>query len=232
MFDISKEEWQEARKRNGNAKEDLPEAVTEAFEETEEIGFRRGIPLIGESYEAYPTVDTVVLPQSKEFVERLVQHGKVQTLNQAVAELSGGTSEDKWRSALRNAIDAFDIDRDKHLGGFEVPEVDSETEGIEGFTTVFPKDIPSPATNPLVVSHLYLLGLSVSQISDHLQNETGASVVSERKVYQTLVDIGLADGTTTATQERRDTGVKIETGSPEPKRDEHGQHPITNVEID
>lgn len=238
MIDVTKDDWQEARERDGDAKEELPQAVREAFEESEEVGLNRGLPLIGDSYDDYPTLDDVVLPESRSFVESLISHEKVHSIEDAVQEVSGGTSADRWREALQNAIDAFGIDTDGELGGFDVPEVDRTTEGIDGFTTTFPDDLPNPETHPLIVSHFYLLGLSVSMISEHLQSETGASVVSERDVWQTLVDCGLVRGTTSETRQRRESGITVNPGAaemategPRRKRDETGRHPITNIEL-
>lgn len=235
MFGINSDEWETARQRGGDAAENRPKAVDDALEPSEELGRGNGLPLVGDSYDDYPSVHELTLPTSREFVESLVEAEQVTSLRDAVKELCGDANSptgEQYRRALTKAFELFDVDTDEHLSGgsFDIPNPDDSDE-LDLFTVSVPRDIPNPAENPLVVGHLYAVaGLSVSEIAKYLGDELGEAVYG-RTVRQTLVDVGLLEGQTTAEQQRaaRRRGMSVQ---PNVERDDSGRHPATNVSID
>lgn len=240
MFGLSVEEWEDARQRGGDARETRPKAVDDALEPSEELGRGNGLPLVGDSYDDYPSVHELTLPTSREFVTELVEHDKVTTLRDAVTELCGdadGPTGQQYRRAFTKALDLFGIDRDEQLAGgsFDVPNPD-DSDRLDLFTTSVPRSIPNPAENPLVVGHLYAVaGLSVGEITTYLGEELGSAVYNQT-VRQSLIDVGLLEGRTTEQQEqaarRRGVSVQPNIDRPSPERDETGRHPATNISID
>lgn len=241
MFGLSVKEWEDARQRGGDARENRPKTVDDALEPSEELGRGNGLPLVGDSYDDYPSVHELTLPTSREFVTELVDHDKVTTLRDAVTELCGdadGPTGQDYRRALTKAFDLFGIDRDEHLAGgsFDVPDVEGDSDRLDLFTTSVPRDIPNPAENPLVVGHLYAVaGLSVGEITTYLGEELEGGA-NRGNVRQTLIDVGLLEGRTTEQQEkaarRRGVSVQPNIDRPSPERDETGRHPATNLSID
>jgi hypothetical protein len=239
---FSAEEWAEARDRGGAPKEDRPAEVDNALEPSPELGRNNGLPLVGDSYDDYPSVNRLTLPQSRDFVIDLVEHDRVTSLRDAVEELCGDANSptgQQYRRALTKALDLFDVDRDEHLSGgsFDVPDMDDDdSDELDLFTKSVPRDIPNPAENPLVVGHLYAVaGLSVSEITAYLSDELDGAVYNQT-VRQALIDVGLLGGQTTTEREqaRRRTGVSVQPSveRPSPERDESGRHPATNLSID
>jgi len=237
---FSAEEWAEARDRGGAPKEDRPAEVDNALEPSPELGRNNGLPLVGDSYDDYPSVNQLTLPQSRDFVIDLVEHDRVTSLRDAVEELTGGAdglTGQKYRKALTKALDLFDVEREHLSGGsFDIPDVENDdSDELDLFTKSAPRDIPNPAENPLVVGHLYVVGLSVSEITTYLGEELNDAVYRQQ-IRQTLIDVGLLEGRTTEQQEqaRRRTGVSVQPSveRPSPERDESGRHPATNLSID
>jgi len=109
-----------AKRRNGDAA-DRPEAIDTAVN-CDQLGYGKG--LVGESYDGYPTREELSNPDSGEFLRSLLEHPKVEGLDDAVDELTGANTTailGDWLATVEAACDIHSLDVDTLLakGGNE-----------------------------------------------------------------------------------------------------------------
>jgi hypothetical protein len=183
----------EARYRGGDADPDRPEAIDEAIN-TDKLGYGKGEPLVGESYQDYPNRSELSNPVHGTFLRSLLQHSKVATLADAIAELTGANTTatlQKWLSTVEAAAEAHGLDVDTLLA-------EGDNEGgdvLEAVLGYEPPEAVVTSDNPLLVASLYNAGLSASEIATLLESKVEGSV-SEGSVKDSLKETGLLDGRT------------------------------------
>jgi len=188
-----------ARDRDGAAAEDRPEGITDALE-SEQLGYGEGEPLVGESYESYPSRAELSNPDRGEFLRDLLAHPLVDGLDTAVEELTGAGDTPtlrKWLSTVEAATEAHSLDVDTLTDkGGDQGDGDRLTSllGYEPPTDVVHRN------NPVLIATLYTLGLSAAEVADTLEPKVEGSV-SEGHVRDTLKTVGLLEGRTREEQQ-------------------------------
>jgi len=183
-----------ARDRDGAAAEDRPEGITDALE-SEQLGYGEGEPLVGESYESYPSRAELSNPSQGEFLRDILSHPLVDGLDTAVEELTGvGDTPTlrKWLSTVEAAADAHGLDTDT------LTAKGGDQGGEDTLTSLLGYEPPTDVVhrnNPVLITELYTLGLSVAEVADTLEPKVEGSV-REDYVRDTLKTVGLLKGAT------------------------------------
>lgn len=187
---MNAEALQEARDRNGAKDPSRDDEIDEILAPKEKVGFQVEEPLLNCSYSSYPRHDELLRPDAHDALQALAEHDLVTDVEDISSEL--GTDEDTVEKALNlHSIEAPE--------GFEIEVNQDRLTAILGD---IPDDMRS-ANNPIVVSALYLKGLSLSEIADVLQESTDARTVRERDTRQVLIDCGILDGESSSEMEKR-----------------------------
>ncbi|RLM95815.1 hypothetical protein [Haloarcula sp. Atlit-7R] len=208
----------DCRERDGQAAE--REAEIDEIIQTAELGRGEGEPLAAESYSAYPQREELTDPKNRSFLTELLSHELVNSIEDAAEECAENpTVKQRWNITLRKAVEVFGIDLSDYFGDY--PDETNRLKELLGFQ---PPDSMIAPSNVLVVSELYVAGLSVGEIVDVLADHT---VADTQSVEDTLKKAGLISGTTTQEQasafEENDgriggTSVETETGETEETR--------------
>ena len=240
----------ECRERDGDAADDRPPEVDDRLAPEEELGYGEGLPLVDNDYDAYPSEPSeLALPEWSEFIRELASHGLVNGYDDMVSELTSSSHRPTlrdWLDAVERACDLFDVDPSEAFDtdtDAERDDSDGDDDALDLITTTVPADLANDAeTNPLVVAHLYALGLSVAEISELLADELGReTAVNTRQVRDTLKRAGLLGGRTRDERERErkrrgpgaDEVNRNSVTTTEVKRDDRtGRNPLTTVELE
>ncbi|WP_248895630.1 hypothetical protein [Haloplanus halobius] len=194
MTDLHPDSVEAARERGGAAAEDRPESITEAVERAE-LGYGDGEPLVGESYQDYPSREELSNPDRGEFLRDLLAHPLVDGLDTAVEEMTGAGDSPtlrKWLSTVEAASEAHSLDVDT------LTAKGGDQGGGDTLTSLLGYEPPADVVhrdNPVLVAELYTLGLSVAEIADTLTPRVEGSV-SEGHVRDILKTAGLLKGRT------------------------------------
>jgi|GEM_PF-6221971 len=192
-LDLHPETVEEARDRGGDADADRPDSIDAALE-SEAVGWQEGETLVGDSYADYPSRDELSNPERGKFLRDLLSHPKVGGLDDAVSELTGandtGTLGD-WLATLEAAADAHGLEVDTLTAKGDQGGGDILT-SVLGYRP--PTDMVT-SNNPVLVSELYVKGLSIGEIADTLTKEVEGGV-REGRIRDTLKEIGLLKGPT------------------------------------
>ncbi|MFB6074915.1 MAG: hypothetical protein ABEJ89_07880 [Haloarculaceae archaeon] len=229
---IDAETIRECRERDGAAKSDRRAEIDDRLAPEEELGYGEGLPLVGDDYADYPSEPSeLALPEWREFIHELASSRFVGGYDDMVEELTPSSSTPtlrEWLEAVERACDLFDVDTSEAFegdGNAESDESDGDDD-LDLVTTTVPSDLANDAeTNPLVVGHLYALGLSVEEIAEFVRQELGRdTAVDSRQVRDTLKAVGLLEGRTRdeRERERRRRG---------PEADEVNRHRATTVDV-
>lgn len=195
----------DARRRDGGIDEGRDNDINDVLD-TDNVGYGKGQPLEADSYDQYPSLNGLSNPQQRPFLVDLLSNDNVNSIDDAVAELTaatGGTLATDWRSALTEAIDVFNINADELLqqGSNDNNSVDKLTE-IVGYNLA---DQLRDGGNPLLLSVLYVEhGLSTNEISELLDTD-------EPTVRDKLTAVGLIGGKTRQQQRQafEDNGGRL-----------------------
>ncbi|WP_367175572.1 hypothetical protein [Haloarcula rubripromontorii] len=206
----------DCRERDGRADTERPNEIDSTLE-VAKLGRGEGEPLAADTYADYPERSELTNPKNRSFLESLLSHELVQSVEDAATEMAPNrTVRARWNLTLRKAIETYELDLDDYFGGY--PDETNRLKELLGF---MPSDDMVDATNPLVVSELYVAGLSVAEITDVLSDHT---VADAQTVEDTLKRCGLISGATAEEQvsafEEQDgklggTSVATETGESE-----------------
>ena len=153
------------------------------------LGYQSGQPLVGDNYDSYPHFSELSQPQWMGFLRDLFSHSLITDISDAREELTGVTADtmvSKWEESLEKASDLFNIDTQTLFEQGSTVSTDSKLKQILDYE---PADSLIDSENPLLVSELYLEGLSVEEISDLLEGDSG-------NVRDTLKAVNLLEGTT------------------------------------
>lgn len=178
------------RDRDGRPKAKRPSHVEKALSRPK-LGHREGMPLVGDGYDEYPTKDELAHPKSGSFVIELLSHYLISSYEDAVTELTGvsGSHLDKYKDALKKAVNLFGLDADILFNAGEAPNGDQLGE-ILGET---PSDHVISSLSPTLIAEMYARGLGVGEIVAVLENHTGEGV-SEGQVRDKLKQTALLEG--------------------------------------
>jgi len=194
MTDLHPESVEAARERGGAADPERPDSIGDTLNK-DKLGYGEGEPLVGESYESYPSRAELSNPDRGEFLQELLSHPLVDGLDTAVEELTGAgdtATLRKWLSTVEAATEAHSLDVDTLLANGE------DQGGEDTLTSLLGYEPPTDVVhrdNPVLIADLYTLGLSVSEIADTLTPRVEGSV-SEGHVRDTLKTVGLLEGRT------------------------------------
>ena len=153
------------------------------------LGYQSGDPLVGDNYGSYPHFSELSQPQWMSFLRDLFSHQLIKGYEDARKELTSVTADTmvaEWEDNLERAAELFNIDTQALFEQGETPSTDSKLKQILDYE---PADSLIDSENPLLVSELYLEGLSVEEISDLLEGDSG-------NVRDTLKAVNLLEGTT------------------------------------
>ena len=195
-LDLHPDTVSDCRQRGGAAAEDRPEAITEALE-TDQLGYGDGEPLIGDSYQDYPSKADLSNPDSGDFLRRLLGHNKVSSLSDVVAELTAGRDSghlSDWLATLETAteVHGLDVDTLTAKGSADEGRDGSRLSIILGYEP--PSDVID-VDNSILIGELYTAGLSVEEIAS-LLSEHAEGDVREGSVSDSLKKVGLLEGRT------------------------------------
>ena len=164
------------------------------------LGYQSGDPLVGEDYSSYPDFNELSQPQSYGFIRELLSHKLVKSFTDARKELTnadaGGIPEE-FETGLEKATELFGIDTQALFEQGETPSKDSKLSQILDYE---PAEELKDCENPLLVSELYLKGLSVEEIAELLEGD-GAQVRDSLKAVD-LLEGDTQEEQTTAFEER------------------------------
>mgnify|MGYP000179695443 CR=1 FL=1 len=183
----------QCRDRGGASLEDRDSTVGETLVE-DSVGYQEGSCLIGDSYSDYPDREDLANPQHGEFIRELLSHELVGSWSDAVKEMTGARTEGmmrKWLSDLERASELHGHDVQELLANARKPPETSEL-----ISEILGYDVDGSmvdSSRVLVLSALYVEGLSISEISDVLGTD-------ETSVSDTLKSVGLLAGATTDEQ--------------------------------
>ncbi|GGL28861.1 hypothetical protein GCM10009037_10690 [Halarchaeum grantii] len=186
-----------ARDRGGDKDPDRPEGITEALE-TEQLGYGEGEPLVGESYQDYPSREELSNPARGEFLRDLLAHPCVGGLDDAVAELTGAGDNPtlhKWLSTVEAATEAHSLDVDTLTAKGEDERGQGGTDTLTSVLGYEPPEDLVTRNNPVLIAELYGIGLSVAEVADTL-GERVEGHLPEGHVRDTLKTVGLLEGRT------------------------------------
>lgn len=179
-----------ARQRGGDADDDRGEEIEELLN-TNTLGYRDGDNLVGDSYEDYPDnkADLTNPSGMKEFLESLFSHNLVNSYDDAVIELTGGTADihrRNWKESLKSATRIFDINAEELF-----QETDDDNDNDENtLTALLEYEVADDVADDLLIAELYVsAGLSASEIANVLETK-------EKHVMDTLKHVNLVNGKT------------------------------------
>ncbi|RKS82835.1 hypothetical protein BDK61_2157 [Haloarcula quadrata] len=215
-MDFNSDTIENCRERDGRADTEREAEIDEIIQ-TAELGRGEGEPLAADTYADYPQREELTDPQQKDFLESLLSHELINSIGDAAEECAENpTVKQRWNLTLRKAIETYELNLDNYFGDY--PEKVNRLESLLGF---MPSDDMIAPSNALVVSELYVAGLSVAEITDVLSDHT---VADTQTVEDTLKRCGLISGATAEEQmsafEEQDgklggTSVETETGESE-----------------
>ncbi|WP_152421809.1 hypothetical protein [Halorubrum saccharovorum] len=194
-MNISKDVVAQCRDRGGDRLEDRDDRIGNTLVE-DTLGYQEGSCLVGESYSQYPDREDLANPQHGSFLRELLSHELVGSWSDAVKELTGARTEGmlrKWIDSLERASELHGLEsQELFANAREPPETRKVISEILGYK--IPDSIVE-TNNVLLLSALYVEGLSISEISDVLETD-------ETSVSDTLKSVGLLAGATTDESEQ------------------------------
>ena len=164
------------------------------------LGYQSGQPLVGDNYDSYPHFSDLSQPQWMSFLRSLFSHSLITDISDARKELTGVTGDSmvaEWEESLEKASDLFNIDTQTLFEQGSTVSTDSKLKQILDYE---PADSLIDSENPLLVSELYLEGLSVEEIAELLEGD-GAQVRDSLKAVD-LLEGDTQEEQTTAFEER------------------------------
>jgi len=203
-LELTESKVTELRQRDGDKAEDR-DAIDGL--DRGQLGHSEGEPLVGDSYDEYPNREELGDPSNKELLRKLSEHDLVGGSDDMVAELTGISVPDmlsKWLADLEAALDLFEIQITP------ATEPEPVLESILGYE---PAGGVVDSHNPLITVELYERGLSVSEIIEIYSLE-GLTSVDKSQVRDSLKNVGLLDGSTTAEQQKQWRNDKYEVNRP------------------
>ncbi|WP_193309338.1 hypothetical protein [Halorubrum halophilum] len=195
MTDISIETVEQCRGRGGDSAEDRDDSIDTVLV-SDTIGYNEGEPLVEgvTTHQEYPSRSELADPRTADFLRRLFSHDLIGSIEDATRELTGVRDESTfrdWVSDLEASAELHGIDTDSLFEDSreepDTKEVVSEVLGYEVGEGML------DSNNPLLLSALYVEGLSVDEIAEVL--EVGQTDVRDR-----LKSVGLLRGKTTSEQ--------------------------------
>jgi hypothetical protein len=190
---------EEAHQRGGGRKVGRESHIDEILN-TECLGYENGDVLVGEDYSGYPDYTELSQPQWMSFLRSLFSHSLITDISDARKELTSvtaGTMVSEWEDNLEQAAELFNIDTQALFEQGETPSKDSKLSQILDYE---PAEELKDCENPLLVSELYLKGLSVEEIAELLEGD-GAQVRDSLKAVD-LLEGDTQEEQTTAFEER------------------------------
>jgi len=195
MLDISTETVEKCRERNGAALEGRDDSIDNVLV-SDTLAYNEGSPLVEgvDSYADYPSRKQLSNPEYGDFLRRLFSHELVGTWSDAVTELTSTTSESllsDWIDAVEKAADLHNIDTESLFADSrEEPDTAEVVSDILGYEV---EGSMLDSNNPLLLSALYVEGLSDGEISEVLETD-------KTSVRDKLKSVGLLNGKTTDEQ--------------------------------
>lgn len=204
MLKIDTETVEEARQRGGAALEDRDDSIDTVLV-SDTIGYGDGSPLVEgvDSYEKYPSRSELADPRTANLLRRLFSHDLIGSIEDATRELTGVRDESTfrdWRSDLEASATLHGID---NAALFEDSREEPDTKEV--VSEILGYDVEgSMLDSVLLISSLYIRGLSVEEIGEVLE-------LGETDVRDRLKSVGLLNGRTTEeqTQAYRQNGGRL-----------------------
>jgi hypothetical protein len=183
-----------ARKRDGAAAEDRPAEVDDVMSPCEKVGFKNELPLLQRDYDNYPTEGELYRPVEGDTLRTLVEHEKVQSVEDVAAELN------VEKEAIEKAAELHDIGLT--LGSDF--DIDVDTPRLHALLgDDYPEELVDP-DNPITVTTLYVgKGLGTNEIAEVFAEVTDRGSLPDEHIRQTLVDAGVIEGMGSEEQEHR-----------------------------
>lgn len=205
MLKIDTETVEEARQRGGNAAEDRPSRIDNTLV-SDTIGYNEGEPLVEgvTNYQEYPLRSELADPSTADFLRRLFGHELIGSIEDATRELTGVRDESTfrdWVSDLEAAATLHSIDNAAFEDSREEPATEEVVSNILDYEV---GEGMLDSNNTLLLSALYVEGLSVDEIAEVLE-------IRETGVRDSLKEVGLLNGRTTEeqTQAYRKNGGRL-----------------------
>lgn len=212
-MNISTQALTEAKARDGEAAEERPAYVDEALEQSRQIGWQNGLPLVEpeeyetpqlgednrELYSHYVGGSDLYRPDAGSFLATLFEQPEIDSVDDAAKELGPSTEKAELRKAAK-------------LHGLEIPSGSEESaeqrEDEGGIRLPSGETVPFGPLHPLVVAQLLSDGLSVEESARYLSAETGGNYTPS-DVREAAQDANLLsggdDGTTNLIPDRERT---------------------------
>jgi hypothetical protein len=183
-----------ARERDGDPREDRPEAVDAALDiKAERVGFENGKPLLDRPYEEYPT--DPLKPSASDALEDVARHERVGDVSDVASELATTTE------TVRTALELHGIDTPK--GGATFDRVAEDELEIPLHGTVNVDHLRTPVyEDARLLQHLYVeCGLGVGEMKTLLERQMNRGRagdqtrwgVGEDDIRGALEDVGLLE---------------------------------------
>lgn len=188
-----------AQQRGGGRKVGRESHIDEVLN-SDCLGYQSGQPLVGDNYDSYPHFSDLSQPQWMGFLRDLFSHQLIKGYEDARKELTSvtaGTMVSEWEDNLEQAAELFNIDTQALFEQGSTVSTDSKLKQILDYE---PADSLIDSENPLLVSELYLEGLSVEEIAELLEGD-GAQVRDSLKAVD-LLEGDTQEEQTTAFEER------------------------------
>lgn len=194
--------------RDGEPRDDRPEAVDEFFEPEEAVGFEEGLPLLDKEYEEY--AESVLSPEAHADVWGVARHDMVTSVEDVASELD--TTTDK----VAKALTIHDIEKPEGGGSFDSVEQEGYIE-VPLCGAVDTTHLRTPIyEDARLLDHLYVqCGLGVSEIQTVLEDGMNAGRASEKsrwrvteqQIRTALEDVALIEAETT--DDRREDDLRL-----------------------
>ena len=213
-----------ARDRLPNPADERPAEVDDALETGERIGFEEGEPLANVGYDEYP--DDVLKPDAGDVLRSVTDHDKVSDPEDVADELHTSVSRVE-KGAEHHAVEL------PSGGSFEVETATGTIDAPLADAPVHLDDLTTPPHDDhRLIHHLTVAcGMGVTEVVTFLEravNDARGSdtryTITEGDVKDTLREINLIDGATTAERER-----ERRRRGPEADEVNRGRHTTTTV---
>lgn len=182
--------FRRAYARDGAAADERPEKVDNAMNPRQMVGFEQEEPLLDKDYDDYYRNDSLLFPRASDDLAALAEHELIADVEDMASEL--GSRDDK----VEKALEIHDIEEPN---GRDVTDTDRLHELVP--------DVPErlvTTQSPILVMHLYVMGLSVGEISDVLsETMPDHKSISPSTVTQCLIDAHVLPGETSTSAKRR-----------------------------
>jgi hypothetical protein len=183
----------EAAQQRGGGREVGRNAEIDEILESDCLGWQNKEPLVGDDYSDYPDYTEISQPRWLSFLKSLFSHSLITDYHDARKELTAVTADSmvsEWEESLEKAANLFGIDAQALFEKGETVSTDSKLKQLLGYE---PAEEVKQCSNPLLVSELYLEGLSVEEIGELLEGD-------RENARDSLKTVGLLEGKTSDEQ--------------------------------